>query len=270
MQMIRLESVSKTYGQVKALHTIDLFIQAGQTTVLIGPSGCGKSTLLRLIIGLIQPGTGFVKIDEAIVSPKTLLHLRQKMGYVIQEGGLFPHLSALKNVTLMAHYLGWQKEQVQNRLNYLAELTRFPKDRLGCYPIELSGGQRQRLSLMRALMLDPDVLLFDEPLAALDPMIRSELQQDLKRIFKTLEKTVVLVTHDLGEASYFGDRIVLLKEGRIVQSGTLKELIHSPTDPFVTRFINAQRSPLEIILRNSGVGEGSATPADKADKDLES
>ena len=249
--MIKLVGVSKTYEQTAALRTIDLTIQTGHTTVLIGPSGCGKSTLLRLIIGLIQPDTGAITIDGAAVSAKVLFQLRQRMGYVIQEGGLFPHLTALKNVTLMAHYLGWSEEQVKKRITELAELTRFPPDRLGCYPIELSGGQRQRVSLMRSLMLNPDILLFDEPLAALDPMIRSDLQEDLKRIFQTLKKTVVWVTHDMGEASYFGDRIVLLREGKIVQSGTLKELVHSPADSFVTRFINAQRSPLEVTLRNS-------------------
>lgn len=249
--MIKLVGVSKTYGQTAALRTIDLAIQAGYTTVLIGPSGCGKSTLLRLIIGLIPPDTGAITIDGAGVSAKVLFQLRQRMGYVIQEGGLFPHLTALKNVTLMAHYLGWEKGQIEKRINELAELSRFPPDRLGCYPLELSGGQRQRVSLMRALMLDPDILLFDEPLAALDPMIRSELQEDLKRIFQTLKKTVVWVTHDMGEASYFGDCIVLLRKGKIVQCGTLKELVHSPTDPFVKRFINAQRSPLEMTLRHS-------------------
>ena len=249
--MIKLAGVSKTYEQTAALRTVDLTIKTGHTTVLIGPSGCGKSTLLRLIVGLIQPDTGAITIDGAPMSAKVLFQLRQKMGYVIQEGGLFPHLTALKNVTLMAHYLGREKEQIEKRIDELAELTRFPADRLGCYPIELSGGQRQRVSLMRALMLNPDILLFDEPLAALDPMIRSELQEDLKRIFQTLEKTVVWVTHDMGEASYFGDCIVLLRKGKILQSGTLKELVHSPADTFVTRFINAQRSPLEMTLRDS-------------------
>ncbi|MFC2155853.1 ATP-binding cassette domain-containing protein [Acidobacteriota bacterium] len=255
--MIEFKSVSKNYGQVKALRGIDLSIRAGQTTVLIGPSGCGKSTLLRLIIGLIRPDTGSITVDGIPVSADILLQLRQRMGYVIQEGGLFPHLNARKNVTLMAHYLKRETEQVRNRLKKLAKLTRFPPDRLDCYPGELSGGQRQRVSLMRALMLDPDVLLFDEPLAALDPMIRSELQTDLKRIFKTLKKTVVLVTHDLGEAGYFGDRIVLLKEGRIVQAGTLKDLVRSPADTFVTRFINAQRSPLDKILESGSKGHSS-------------
>lgn len=243
--MIELNGVSKSYQQTKALQSIDLTIQQGLTTALIGPSGCGKSTLLRLIIGLIQPDNGRVSVDGSDVSPENVNQLRQRMGYVIQEGGLFPHLTARGNVMLMAKYLGHEKEKIQQRISELADLTRFPQDRLDSYPTELSGGQRQRVSLMRALMLDPDVLLFDEPLAALDPMIRSELQKDLKDIFKSLGKTVVLVTHDMGEAGYLGDCIVLLREGRIVQSGSLKELLHSPVESFVTDFIDAQRSPLD-------------------------
>jgi osmoprotectant transport system ATP-binding protein len=144
----------------------------------------------------------------------------------------------------MARYLGWDRGRLEARLKELAELTQFPPDGLGRFPVQLSGGQRQRVSLMRALMLDPDVLLLDEPLGALDPMIRSELQGDLRRIFQTLSKTVVLVTHDLGEAGFFGDLIVLFREGGIVQKGPLTELVQAPADPFVTRFVNAQRAPI--------------------------
>ena len=166
------------------------------------------------------------------------------MGYVIQEGGLFPHLTAAANVTLMARHLEWPPDRLQTRLQALAALTQFPAEALGRYPVQLSGGQRQRVSLMRALMLDPDVLLLDEPLGALDPMIRADLQTDLKRIFQQLHKTVVLVTHDLGEAAFLGDVIVLMRAGEIVQQGPLAELLQTPAEPFVTDFINAQRIPL--------------------------
>ena len=151
------------------------------------------------------------------------------------------------NVSLMASYLGWDKERIQKRVDELCDLTKFPKDALTRYPIQISGGQRQRLSLMRALMLDPDMLLLDEPLGALDPLIRSELQNDLKEIFSTLSKTVVMVTHDIGEAAFFGDKIVLIKEGQIVQEGKIYDLAKRPSDPFVTTFINAQRNPLDSI-----------------------
>jgi osmoprotectant transport system ATP-binding protein len=173
------------------------------------------------------------------------------MGYVIQEGGLFPHLTAYGNITLMARYLDWSADRIRERVAELTELSRFPSDSLSRYPLQLSGGQRQRVSLMRSLMLDPEVLLMDEPLGSLDPMIRADLQEDLKRIFQTLKKTVVLVTHDMGEAGFFGDTIILLREGKIVQSGRLIELVNSPADPFVTQFINAQRSPLDVLGRNS-------------------
>jgi osmoprotectant transport system ATP-binding protein len=239
--MIELRNVSKTFNNITALQFLNLKIAAGITTVLIGPSGCGKSTLLRLIIGLLRPDQGQVYFQGRELVPEIVLSLRQKMGYVIQEGGLFPHLTAGTNVTLMARHLKWDRVRIEQRLEELTAVTRFPRDGLQRFPVQLSGGQRQRVSLMRALMLDPDVLLLDEPLGALDPMIRTELQTDLKGIFQELGKTVVLVTHDLGEAAFFGDVIVLVREGQIVQTGTLAELLQTPAEPFVTEFINAQR-----------------------------
>ena len=249
--MIELIRISKSYEHTQALHSLDLTIQAGKTTVLIGPSGCGKSTLLRLLIGLIPPDGGTIRFRDVAITSETKLAIRRKMGYVIQEGGLFPHLTAYGNITLMARYLDWSADRIRERVAELTELSRFPSDSLSRYPLQLSGGQRQRVSLMRSLMLDPEVLLMDEPLGSLDPMIRADLQEDLKRIFQTLKKTVVLVTHDMGEAGFFGDTIILLREGKIVQSGRLIELVNSPADPFVTQFINAQRSPLDVLGRNS-------------------
>ncbi|HXE52306.1 MAG TPA: ATP-binding cassette domain-containing protein, partial [Tepidisphaeraceae bacterium] len=179
------------------------------------------------------------------LTSQNLLQARRAMGYVIQEGGLFAHRTCRGNVTMMARYLGWSRPKINHRTGELAELVRLETPLLDRYPAELSGGQRQRVSLMRALMLDPVLLLLDEPLGALDPMVRHDLQTDLKRIFQELKKTVVLVTHDMGEAAFFGDVIVLLRDGRIVQRGTLDELIDTPTEPFVTQFINAQRNPME-------------------------
>ena len=248
--MIRLENVSKAYGLTKAVHSVDLTIQPGKTTVLIGPSGCGKSTLIRLMIGLINPDRGNIYMEGEMLNSSNVSSLRQKIGYVIQDGGLFPHLTAYENVSLMANYLGWNKERIQRRMLELSELTKFPADALGRYPVQISGGQRQRVSLMRALMLDPDMLLLDEPLGALDPLIRFELQTDLREIFQALGKTVVMVTHDINEAGFFGDTIVLLRDGNIVQEGTLLDLVQTPADPFVTRFIKAQRSPLKSIQDN--------------------
>jgi osmoprotectant transport system ATP-binding protein len=246
-----MKGVSKKFARFDALHDLTLAIPAGKTTVLIGPSGSGKSTLLRLIIGLAWPDTGVVVFSGEPIAPATVLYLRRQMGYVIQEGGLFPHLTARQNVSLMARYLDWETDRIEARLKDLTALTQFPQDGLDRYPAQLSGGQRQRVSLMRALMLDPELLLLDEPLGALDPIIRSDLQADLRRIFQALGKTVVLVTHDIGEAAYFGDDIVLLRDGRIVQRGTLRSLVKEPADPFVTRFINAQRGPFDRLNEDS-------------------
>ncbi|MEM8484945.1 MAG: ATP-binding cassette domain-containing protein [Bacteroidota bacterium] len=240
--MIELDQVSKTYASTVALHPLSLTTTPGETTVLIGPSGCGKSTLLRLMNGLIAPTTGNVYFDSKPITRDNLQAMRYHMGYVIQDGGLFPHLSARDNVTLLATQLGWPKERQESRLRELADLVQFPFDRLDSFPGQLSGGQQQRVSLMRALMLDPDVLLLDEPLGALDPMIRANLQSDLRSIFRRLSKTVVLVTHDLHEAGYFADTILLLREGRVEQQGSFTDLIDSPATPFVEAFTNAQRT----------------------------
>ncbi len=224
------------------MHPLDLRFDPGKTTVLIGPSGCGKSTILRLIIGLLQPDTGTIAFDGQEITQATVASLRPRVGYVIQDGGLFPHLTARDNVLLMARQLGRPNEKMETRLNELCELTRFPADALARYPVELSGGQRQRVSLMRALALAPELLLLDEPLGALDPLVRAALQQDLKEIFRRLSQTAILVTHDLAEAAFLGDRIVLMNEGTVLQSGTIAELREQPASEFVTEFINAQRS----------------------------
>lgn len=238
---IKLQQIYKSYGNINALNDISLDIDDGRTTVLIGSSGSGKSTLIRIIIGLVKKDSGEVILNNREISSINLLEMRKQMGYVIQDGGLFPHLTAKKNVSLIAEYVGWEKKEIDRRISELADLTKFPLDGLGRYPAELSGGQKQRVSLMRALMLDPKILLLDEPLGALDPLIRYDLQEDLKKIFTELKKTVILVTHDLNEAGFFGDKIVLLMNGSIVQIGTVKDFIEKPRNEFVTKFITAQR-----------------------------
>jgi osmoprotectant transport system ATP-binding protein len=239
--LVNLVDVSKHYAGATALHSTNLSVERGKTTVLIGPSGCGKSTLLRLIIRLIEPDSGSIEFDDEPITSDIIGTLRRRIGYVIQEGGLFPHLTARANVLLMARHVGKPEDKMQNRLAELCELTRFPVNLLSRYPVELSGGQRQRVGLMRALMLSPELLLLDEPLGALDPLVRASLQKDLKEIFARLQQTVLFVTHDLAEAAYFGDEIVLMNEGRIVQRGPVSDLRDQPTDPFVSEFINAQR-----------------------------
>jgi osmoprotectant transport system ATP-binding protein len=239
--LVELVEVSKRYTDAPALYPTNLSVARGKTTVLIGPSGCGKSTLLRLIIGLAEPDSGAITFNGSRIALANIDILRRRIGYVIQEGGLFPHLTARANVLLMARHLGKSQSEMRTRLTELCELTRFSGNLLERYPLELSGGQRQRVSLMRALMLSPELLLLDEPLGALDPLVRAALQKDLKEIFARLQQTVLFVTHDLAEAIYFGDEIVLMNEGRIVQHGSIADLREKPTSPFVSEFITAQR-----------------------------
>ncbi|MGD8779479.1 MAG: ABC transporter ATP-binding protein [Ignavibacteria bacterium] len=243
--MIRLEKVTKLYGSTTAVNAVNTFFEKSQTTVIIGPSGCGKSTILKLITGLIKADKGEIKINNQNLAEVDLRNFRKSIGYVIQEGGLFDHLSIEDNLKLAPHNFGESSQKINERIEYLTGLTKLDKKQLVKYPAQLSGGQRQRVSLMRALMLDPEILLLDEPLGALDPLIRFELQSDLKEIFSELKKTVVMVTHDLSEAVYFADRIILMKDGKIVQSGAPNRLLKNPSSEFVKKFITAQRSYVE-------------------------
>jgi osmoprotectant transport system ATP-binding protein len=241
--MLELRGVTKTYHGKTILHPIDMDILPGQTVVLIGPSGCGKSTLLRIVAGLVQADAGVVQFEKEVMTDKNKNVLRQKLGYVIQDAGLFPHLSARENVGIVAKFLKWPADKIRQRVDELVELARFPAEAMDRFPVQLSGGQRQRLGIMRALMLDPPLILMDEPLGALDPMVRYDLQEDLRVIFRKLNKSVLLVTHDMGEAGFFGDQVFLLGEGRVVQQGNLDDLIERPATEYVTRFIRAQRLP---------------------------
>ncbi len=236
-----IERVFKTYAGARAINDVSLTFAAGSTTALIGSSGSGKSTLLRLLIGLEWPDAGRVIVDGTALLRSEVLALRRRVGYVIQEGGLFPHLTSLENLALLPRHLGWDARKIQARAFELADFTHLPRETLPRYPAELSGGQRQRVALMRALMLDPQALLLDEPLGSLDPIVRHELQDELKRIFIELGKTVILVTHDLPEAVHFAARLVLLRAGAIVQDGTFADLRDRPADPFVRQFLHAQR-----------------------------
>jgi osmoprotectant transport system ATP-binding protein len=238
--MIRFHKAGKSFGNSVALRPTDLNIAANKTTVLIGLSGSGKSTILRLISGLIEPTTGWVEINGEKLAPNTLLEFRRRMGYVIQSGDLFPHLTACQNISLVAEELQLGIDEITARMEQLCVLTRFPNRLLDRYPMELSGGEQRRVSLTRALMLKPDILLLDEPLGALDPMARAGLLTDLKALFERTNTTAIVVTHNLVEAARLGDWIVLLKAGGIVQQGPFAELSLSPAEPFVGEFFRAQ------------------------------
>jgi osmoprotectant transport system ATP-binding protein len=239
--MIEIENVTKSLGRNLVLSNLSFQVPRGKTLSLLGLSGSGKTTALKLICGLYLPDEGRVRLNGREILPAEWTEERKSLGYVIQGGGLFPHLTAFENLWLVAKEAGWDMEKTRNRVHQLAEMTKIQEDILNQYPRELSGGQRQRIGLMRALLLDPPILLLDEPMGALDPITRGELQDELKELFHRLNKTVLLVTHDLIEAGYLADRILLLSQGRILQSGSLEELVDRPADDFVRRFVHSYR-----------------------------
>ncbi len=238
---VRFRGAEKRFAD-STIGPIDLACATGAVTVLLGPSGCGKSTLLRLVNGLVTADAGNVEVLGEPMAPANrpaVESLRRRMGYVIQEGGLFPHLTAAENMTLLARHLGWSEKERDDRVAEVCEFVRLPATLRKRLPRELSGGERQRVALARAIFLRPSLLLLDEPLGALDPLVRAELQEDLPALFRATSTTVLLVTHDLREAAILGDHIVLLQSGSIVQQGTFAELEGS-SEAFVRRFFAAQ------------------------------
>ena len=244
--LVHFRDVSKLFGADFAVRDVNLEIERGKMTALIGPSGCGKSTILRLIVGLVSADTGEIQFDGQKIASETIMKIRRRLGYVIQDGGLFPHLTARHNLILQPRLFRKGRDEIEERITELCELTKFPGSGLDRYPLELSGGQRQRVSLMRALMLSPELLLLDEPFAALDPLVRMNLQRDLKEICTRLQQTVLLVTHDLAEAAFLGDEIALMNEGRIIQRGSIADLRAKPANEFVREFISAQRGLVQL------------------------
>ena len=240
--MLTLQNIYKTFDGKPVLTDVNLIVPKGATHALIGSSGSGKTTLLRITLGLIPFDRGYVKINDQALLSFTPIEWADRIGYVPQDGGLFPHVSGFENVSLIAKLRGWNKRKIQSRVEELRKLVGLDAQVLAQFPFELSGGQQQRVAIMRAAMMDPAVMLLDEPMAALDPLIRRSLQQELKSIFQRLGKTVLLVTHDLGEAVFLAEQITLLHEGRVIQTGMYRDLLQNPADHFVTAFINAQRT----------------------------
>ncbi len=236
---LALSGVSVRFGEAQALRSIDFTLAPGAVAALVGESGSGKSTLLRLAMGLVAASAGTVAALGA--DPGTQPELRRRIGYVIQEGGLFPHLTAAANVALPATAEGWPQDRIHARIDELAALVGLTAAELGRRPAGLSGGQRQRVSLMRALMLEPELLLLDEPLGALDPVIRHGLQGELKALIERLGAAVVLVTHDLAEAAWFSDDLSVLRAGELVQRGTFRALRDTPATPYISSLLDAVR-----------------------------
>lgn len=250
-RMIEFRSLTVSFGEEVVLSNVNLTLEEGRVHALIGPSGCGKSTLLRLVTGLLRPTRGAVFFGGALLTDATQAQVNRRLGYVIQDGGLFPHMTAGANATLAAALAGMAPSAAQARGEELFALVGLTTGLWDRYPSQLSGGQRQRVALARALMLDPAVLLLDEPLSAVDPMVRAELQHELRALFRALRKTVVLVTHDLAEAAYLGDTVTLLGKGVVAQHGAFRDLLVAPASEFVRGFVRSQRA-----LHDLGGGDG--------------
>jgi osmoprotectant transport system ATP-binding protein len=249
--MIRMENVTKRYGDnaVPSVDNLTLDVPEGSTVALIGPSGCGKTTTMRMINRLIEATQGRIVVNGEDVTKTDPVKLRRHIGYVIQNVGLFPHMTIAENVAAVPNLLGWDRPRTARRTEELLELVGLdPDEMLKRYPRQLSGGQRQRIGVARALAADPPVLLMDEPFGAIDPIARSRLQDEFRQILKRVRKTVVLVTHDLDEAIRLGDRIAIMRDGRIVQYDQPEAILSQPGDDFVASFVGIDRAIKRLSL----------------------
>ena len=241
--MIRLEQLTKRYGTTVAVDDLDLEVGEGELCVLIGPSGCGKTTTMKMINRLVEPTSGRILLEGRDVTHGDPVELRRRIGYVIQQVGLFPHLTIADNVATVPKLLGWDRRRIRARVIELLELVGLPpKSFAKRYPHQLSGGQRQRVGVARALGADPPVLLMDEPFGAIDPITRGRLQDEFLRLQREVCKTIVFVTHDLEEAVHLGDRIAILAEGGVLaQYDTPAAILGRPASEFVADFVGSDR-----------------------------
>lgn len=253
--MLEFKNVSKIYaGGKKAVDNLDLHINAGEFIVFIGPSGCGKTTTMKMINRLVKPTEGKILINGENIMEKNIVQLRRSIGYVIQQIGLFPHMTIRENIALVPRLMKKSVDERNNKADELIELVNMPKEFLDRYPHELSGGQQQRIGVLRALAADPPLILMDEPFGALDPITRDSLQAEFKHLQRTLGKTIIFVTHDMDEAIKLADRIVIMKDGKIVQMGTPDEILRDPANEFVEDFIGKDRL-LQAQQRIQTVGQ---------------
>lgn len=242
LKVVKLEHIKKSYNNTAVIEDMNLEIYEGQLVVLIGPSGCGKTTTLKMINRIIEPTSGTIYINGEDITKVDPVKLRRSIGYVIQQIGLFPNMTIAQNVEIVPKLLKWDSEKRRKRteeLLYMVDMD--PAIYADRYPAELSGGQQQRIGVLRALAAEPPLVLMDEPFGALDPITREALQDEVKRLQKKLKKTIVFVTHDIDEALKLGDRIIIMKDGRVIQDASPEELLSKPADDFVSRFIGKHR-----------------------------
>lgn len=245
--MIRADNLTKLYNEIPAAEGISFHVKRGETLVLLGTSGCGKTTTLKMINRLIEPDGGEIRIDGVDIRNEKPEIFRKKIGYVLQNTGLFPHYTIAQNIAVVPRLMGWDSGKIKKRTHVLLEKLHLdPGKYLPLYPAQLSGGQQQRVGLARALAAEPPVLLMDEPFGALDPVTRSNIKKDLSGFDEFKDKAIVLVTHDVQEAFQLGDKICLMNKGRIVQQGSPEDLLFRPADSFVSSFFEEQKLLLEF------------------------
>lgn len=241
--MLEFKEVTKKFegNNNPSVHKLNLKVERGEFVVFIGPSGCGKTTTMKMINRLIEPSSGEILVDGVNVLKQDAVQLRRSIGYVIQQIGLMPHMTVGENISLVGSLLKWNKEKQKERAKELISLVDLPEDYLTRYPHELSGGQQQRIGVLRALAVNPPLILMDEPFGALDPITRDSLQEEFKKLQKEMDKTIVFVTHDMDEAIKLADKIVIMNKGEIVQVGTPDDILRHPANEFVEDFIGKDR-----------------------------
>lgn len=250
--MIRVQQLSKRFNGVTAVDDISFTVQEGENLVLLGTSGCGKTTTLKMINRLITPTSGKIEVNGKDVMQQRPEELRRSIGYVIQNIGLFPHFTVAENIAVIPGLLRWKKDKIRQRTHEILLKLHLSADHLGKYPSQLSGGQQQRVGLARALVADPPVILMDEPLGALDPVTRDSIRNEFKTLEEIRQKTLIMVTHDIYEAFDLGDRVCLMHQGKIQQTGTPRELLFHPANDFVRDFLAGQAFHLQLHVITLG------------------
>ncbi len=263
--MIEYRSISKTFADgTEAVDDFSLVLPSRTTTVLVGSSGCGKTTLLRMVNRMVDPSHGQVLIDDVDVASRNKVELRRSIGYVMQHAGLMPHRKVIDNVATVLRLNGVGKREAHSRAHDVLETVGLESSLANKYPSQLSGGQQQRVGVARGLVADPNILLMDEPFGAVDPIVRDELQQELLRLQRELDKTIVFVTHDIDEAFLLGDQVVILKKGgEVAQSGTPSEILANPANDFVRSFVGLDKGHRKLRIEDK---DGVRVVVDEAGK----